>query len=858
MAFGKNKFIAVILAVMVAVTWSFPVFAEDAPKADAGGDKGAVVNEEPAKEEAPEAEPKPEPAEEPSAEPEDEPEAEPAEKPSSDEEQAASDNASAPADAEPSNTKRVKTMGAETTPESAEEETTLENGTYIPDKVEFTGGSGRVTFTCEKVIVVNKKATAVFQVNTDNVTHAYMGKTTSRAENPSLYDPKTGKTGEDVYTFGKRQVSVPVVLNKTKDFSGRTNAMSSASRWISYTYTITLSPEANPISESTEIPENPASQPEEGEGTDPTDPTEPADPTKPTKPTKPTNPTNPKDKQKLTQGTWKVKATTKREMFYLYPKDKDPAWVILKVNKNKTMTATITLSGMGYDYVYMGTPAQARSAGKSKWIKAKIVNGYYTFTVPVKALDKKLAITPHSYKYEHDGDPTTDPWRPNKWIIFYSKGAVKVKSGAKIKTGTRKQSELEKAREVKKTWKDAKNKGTSRVDNSTVLKDGVYKPDQYRWSGGSGRLAYIKCVKVTVKGGKAFATLEFSSSKYDSLRANGQVYSKQGGGNSRFTIPVKLNANNTIIGRTTAMSMPHWIEYKVYIGIAGATAGKDGKTKGGKLVDTNKLTDEAPLLIGLENTGKTDIKYAKLFKIYQYEQGITLVCVDQYAGTGLYKKPKKEDQKKADAGDTAAEVKVEYDEEGKPIAKSANEFTDELYQNNVVNYLIAPADVELPAGIEKDCIIIRKPVESTLAVNEEAADMISQLGCEDALEDAEEYGTYDKPDFKKIVLNKTDLVVLPSEALPARLTKKSTDEEKQAAEEKTAILQKLQMRYSSLAVPVIVGRSADEASKIANAEWIKVYGAIYGKEKAAGELFDKYVKDYSKDNKKEKADHEKE
>ena len=855
MVFGKNKFIAVILAVMVAVTWSFPAFAADAPEADTGEDKSAVVNEEPAKEEKPEAEPKPEPAEEPSAEPEDEPEAEPADNPSSNEGQEDSGDAAAPADIKVSGENNAKATDTTDAKNSAEEETTLENGTYKPDKVEFTGGSGRVTFTCEKVIVVNKKATAVFQVNTDNVTHAYMGKTTSREENPSLYDPKTGKTGEDVYTFGKRQVSVPVVLNKTKDFSGRTNAMSAASRWISYTYTITLSPEATPISDSTEIPENPASLPEEGEGTDPADPT---NPTNPTEPTEPTLPTNPKDKQKLTQGTWKVKATTKRQMFYLYPKKTDPAWVILKVNKDKSMTATITLSGTGYDYVYMGTPAQARSAGKSKWIKAKIVNGYYTFTVPVKALDKKLAITPHSYKYEHDGDPTTDPWRPDKWIIFYSKDAVKVKSGTKIKTGTRKKSELDKAREVKKTWNDAKNKGTSRVDNSTVLKDGVYKPDQFRWSGGSGRLAYIKCVKVTVKGGKAFATLEFASSKYDSLRANGQVYSKQGGGNSRFTIPVKLNANNTIIGRTTAMSMPHWIEYKVYIGIAGATAGKDGKKKDGKLVDTNKLTEEAPLLIGLENTGKTDIKYAKLFRIYQYEQGITLVCVDQYAGTGLYKKPKKEDQKKADAGDTTAEVKVEYDEEGKPIAKTANEFTDELYQNNVVNYLIAPAEVELPAGIEKDCIIIRKPVESTLAVNEEAADMISQLGCGDTLEDAEEYGTYDKPDFKKIVLNKTNLVVLPSEALPARLTKKSTDEEKQAAEEKTAVLQKLQMRYSSLAVPVMVGRSADEASKIANAEWIKVYGAIYGEEKAAGQLFDKYVKEYSKDNKKENADHEKE
>ena len=854
MAYGKNKFIAVMLAIMVALTWSFPAFAADEPAPDAEADKNKteVVAEDPAPpEEEAEVEVS-EPAEEPE-DPAPEPEAEPAQdseqSDGSDEEMSSS-----------TNVLNAAPTGAEGTEESSDAETEIQDGTYEPDKVEFTGGSGRVTFGCNKVIVAGGKATAVFTVNTDNVTHLYMGDmgtTSAKPEILSLYDPATGKTGEDVYAFANRQVSVPVVLNEKKPYSGRTTAMSENSRWInSYTYKITLTPESKKISDSTDVPENPGDTPGAGEQDDPS---QPSDPTDPTKPSEPSEPTKPGDKQKITVGTWKAKATTKRQMFYLYPKEKDPAWVILKVKKNKTMTATITLSGTGYDYVYMGTPKQARSAGKSKWIKAKIVNGYYTFTIPVKALDKKLAITPHSRKYELDNDPTTDPWRPNKWILIYSKGAVKVKGGTSIKTNKRKNDVVDKSKITKtdnkadkeSKWKDDKNKSTSSVDNSTSLKDGVYRPDSFRWSGGSGRLAYIRCNKITVRGGKAYATIEFGSSKYDSLKANGRVYSKQGGGNSVFVIPVKLNANNTIIGRTTAMSQPHWVQYKIYIGKAGAT-GKDGKgAEGGKLVSTKKLSDKAPELIGLESKGAVKVDHAKLFRIFQYEQGITLICVDQYSGTALYVKPKKGDEAKTtDAAN--AEEKIEYDEDGKPIPKSENEITNELYQNNVVNYLVVPEGVELPAGIEKDCIIIQKPVDSVFASSEEADQMIKQLGQKEVLNDIKELGDYDRPDFRKVVLNESDLVVLPSEALPAKVTKKSTDEEIKDSEEKTKILKKLQTRYSSLAVPVMADRSANEATNYGTAEWIKVYGAIFGEEKAAGEAFDQYVKA----NKKETTKHE--
>lgn len=783
----------------------------------------------------------------------------------------------------------------------------LEDGTYKPDSFTFTGGTGKAKMTCEKIVIKGGKAYAVLKASSPNMTHFYLGEAPSNDETPSLYDPDTNTCGTDVYPITDQTVCVPVTLNEDKDCAVRTTAMTEP-HWVNYTYHVTMGPDAEKISDSTDLPENGSS------GTD--DPIGPTDPTDPTEPTDPTDPTDPADTQKLTAGTYKVKATTDRKMFYLYPKETNPAWTILKINKDKTMTATITLTGDGYDYVYMGTPSQAKKAGKKNWIKAVVVNGYYTFTIPVSALDKKLPITPHSKKYESDGNPKTDPWRPDKWIIFYSKDAQKTEDGASISTkpkkkdsgktsGTQTKFKNNKKADKVSKWKDDSGKSTSAVNNSTSLKDGVYTPDRFNWSGGSGRLAYIRCNKITVKGGKAYATIEFGSSKYDSLKANGRVYSKQGGGNSKFVIPVKLNANNTIIGRTTAMSQPHWIKYNIFIYKAGANAGRKGAAgTDGHVTNTKKLTDKAPDLLGLKVEKVDKIEHAKLFRIYHYEKGITLISIDQSSGTALEKKETaktdaSKDRADAKAGEKAEttatiadqamknqkkptiaeeadaagataqeaaeaekelgsdeaavanEQKIEYDEEGKPIAKSENELTNELYQNNIVNYLVVPKDAELPAGLEKDCVIITKPVKNAYLASEEVLDMITGLDQKKviAITDTDQY---EEPEFKEIVRTKTDLAILPDEALPQKVTKKSTDEEKAQSKEKEQILKKLQTRYSSLSVPLIVDRGGDEATNFGEAEWIKVYGVIFGEEKAAADYYDKYLKN----NKEEKIDHE--
>ena len=67
--------------------------------------------------------------------------------------------------------------------------------------------------------------------------------------------------------------------------------------------------------------------------------------------------------------------------------------------KDGKMSAVLTLSGTGYGYLYMGTKEEAASADQSSWIPYQInEEGKYTYTVPVEALDKEIAVAAYSIK----------------------------------------------------------------------------------------------------------------------------------------------------------------------------------------------------------------------------------------------------------------------------------------------------------------------------------------------------------------------------------------------------------------------------------------------------------------------------
>lgn len=581
--------------------------------------------------------------------------------------------------------------------------------------------------------------------------------------------------------------------------------------------------------------------------------------------------------KKLSDGIYKVKSDTDRIMFNMAPRESEVKYSALEV-KNGRMFATISLTGTGYDYLFPGTTEQAKTAPKSKWVKGILKNGYLTYRIPVSLLDTKLIVSAHSRR-NGEKNKAEKTKKYQEWfqhtVIFYSKGAKKTKT---IKTPKKKTNKKHKRRNNKKIRNNGRkdrlskhkpdsNKSTPVIDNSSKLKDGVYIPDSSSWSGGSGRLKYIKCTKVTITNGKAYGTVVFSSSYYDSLKANGQIFRKKGSGLSTFVIPIKLNANNTIIGRTTKMSQPHWIKYNLYVALSANSKGKKIEKEKKKATKESKfkMVTKAPAITGLKYKSTTKIKYAKYFKIFNYNHGVKLVAVDISKDTTLrtlYSKNVKKNNKN--------DNHVKYDEEGKAVAKSQHEITEALYHNNIINYLIVPKKFDLPAGLDKDYIIIRTPNKKTYVASDEALTFLDKIGATSPLkfigiDSAKNItsnairkayknkkikygGSYKKPSYKKLILGKITLSILPSDMLPLDKKRKSgffscgEKNQKDNAELQRKQLEQTERRMTTLNISVIIDRSCHEKSKLAKAEWIKLYGAIYNKDKQAKKIFDKQVK----------------
>ncbi len=73
----------------------------------------------------------------------------------------------------------------------------------------------------------------------------------------------------------------------------------------------------------------------------------------------------------------------------------------------------------------------------------------------------------------------------------------------------------------------------------------------------------------------------------------------------------------------------------------------------------------------------------------------------------------------------------------------------------------------------------------------------------------------------------------------------SADEDKTPEEllkEENERLSDTAERLATLTIPMLVDRSADEKTDLAKAEWLKVYGVIFGCEDQANELFQQMVK----------------
>lgn len=535
----------------------------------------------------------------------------------------------------------------------------------------------------------------------------------------------------------------------------------------------------------------------------------------------------------VSDGSYKVNVTSSSSMFKVID--------CILTSKNGEMTAKITLSGTGYDYLYVGTSAEAALADKSKWIPYVVdKNGMYTYTIPVSLLDTGISVAAFSHKKQVWYDRT---------LTFASAGMKNLNNSNSTNGTTGNNGNINQGNNTSQNTnfgtgttsggtgtnqtpdKESKyeadlNGGTARVNSATTLADGVYTPDKFSWSGGTGKVS-ISCTKITVTGGQAYATIVFSSGSYGYVKANGNTYyPTTTGSTSTFVIPVELNKNNTIIGMTTKMSTAHEISYSIFIYLSAA-AKADGTTVSGETnLSADTLDEKAPEIMGLSYQSETKVEHAEYFKIYHYDQGITLLEIDQRKDEDTKETKTKDTKEDTDSGLTPAQEE-----------KLA------LYKAKIVRYLIVPEDAEIPAGLDKEMIVIQKPKKSAYVGSEEVLEILDKLNATDQITSvgvkqknckvegiakamkAKKIiyaGTYKKPENKKLMKSKCDLAILSNKILPDE-----KNEKKMSVEDQQKRYEELAEKFVLLDVPMIVDRSADEEKDDAKAEWSKVYEAIF-------------------------------
>lgn len=257
------------------------------------------------------------------------------------------------------------------------------------------------------------------------------------------------------------------------------------------------------------------------------------------------------------------------------------------------MEAVITLSGTGYLKLFPGTGEEAAESDFSSYIGyEEDADGHYTYTFPVEALNKEIPCAAFSRRKERWYD---------RLILFDASSlpedalAVSLPDYDTIEKAMRlwERNNAEKAEEtddsssaVSKDTADAKdseltdtagnsdNADISGINGNTVssaeameldMDDGEYSIE-LTLTGGSGKASVVSPTILTIKDGKAYAQIRWSSSNYDYMLLGTDKYLNlaEPEAYSLFEIPVTaMDEAIPIVADTTAMGTPHEVAYSL-------------------------------------------------------------------------------------------------------------------------------------------------------------------------------------------------------------------------------------------------------------------------------------------------------
>lgn len=772
----------------------------------------------------------------------------------------------------------------------------LADGTYKADDFSFSGGTGKTKITCEGITVKDGQTYATIKFSSSSFTKLVVdGKE---------YQPTSNEDGSCF--------EIPVVLNTDMTITGTTVAMTEPHD-IDYVIHITKSDTDTPDATPTVTPQ----------------------PTATPKPTSAPSSEIPKD------GTYTGIVTHVSGTATMFKINACELTV-----KNGKVMAKITLSGTGYDRLFLGTKEDALKADDSKLISyKKNKDGKYTYEFALEGLNKDTKLAARSHRYYEAGDK--DKMWYDHTLKFNvdssssgtggdgskddnsngnnsnggnnshgsnsggnnssggsssngsSSGGSHSSGGSSTGSGGNSSSS--------NNYKSNTDGKTSQVDSSAGgLKDGEYGSDQFSfsWSGGTGTHGLnITCDKISVEDGQAWAYVTFNSGKWIYVKASGNQYDPvdQGDKYSTFKIPIQLNANNKVVGCTTAMSKPYEIEYTLYFGMDIPDSSSGSKSSGGSSVtakaagNSTKLADgqeaetdagtvykddTAPKITGLEYMSSLKLEHSKMFKIHYYNNDMTVLEItlnDEFGKDSVDLTQNNTDGTATDSSNFSAD--------GEESAATEQDYA-KLYKQEVIRYLLVPEDKadQIPAGIDKSILVIQLPMDKTYVASDVALEMIDKIGADqnvsavsvtaddckiDAIKESLEKGdiisagTYDNADLKELVKNKCKLAIVPSDILTAKAENTGDDSTEDTADaeqtddvqsdenqiaakypEMTAFAEKLAI----LKIPMILDRSKDEKDVLAKYEWSKVYGALFGCEKEASKLYEAAVSGHSGDN----------
>ena len=224
----------------------------------------------------------------------------------------------------------------------------------------------------------------------------------------------------------------------------------------------------------------------------------------------------------ILEGDYEIEVESSSSMFRIVQS-------LLHVKDGK-MSARLTMSGKGYSKLFLGTAEEAsdsKGEGEILPLSLEQIEGPVAFEIPVSALNSSINCAAFSKK-------------KSKWYdreILFDASSLP----------TEKLLVSPKIEQIK-------------------LKDGNYLV-KAELTGGSGRAKITSPVKVSVKGGRAFAIIEWSSPNFDYMKVNHERYDAdtkilEKGGNSTFRIPVySLDKKVPVTADTVAMSKAHEINY---------------------------------------------------------------------------------------------------------------------------------------------------------------------------------------------------------------------------------------------------------------------------------------------------------